>query len=166
MACWQYILAIPVKKQDRPAVSHLTTEQTRRLLAAPDRSTRQGRRDATLLATLYDTGARVQELADLAVRDIRLQNPAMASLTGKGRKTRHVPLAGNTITLLATYLEEHRLDQPGHDDHPVFFNQHRARLSVRRRSQRGADWLSRTRPVSTILDERTRFARVCVATVR
>jgi site-specific recombinase XerD len=82
MACWQDILAIPVKKQDRPAVSHLTTEQTRRLLAAPDRSTRQGRRDATLLATLYDTGARVQELADLAVRDIRLQNPAMASLTG------------------------------------------------------------------------------------
>ena len=129
MACWQDILAIPVKKQDRPAVRHLTTEQTRRLLAAPDRSTRQGRRDTTLLATLYDTGARVQELADLAVRDIRLQNPAMASLTGKGRKTRHVPLAGNTITLLAAYLEEHRLDEPGHDDHPVFFNQHRARLS-------------------------------------
>jgi site-specific recombinase XerD len=129
MACWQDLLAIPVKKQDRPAVSHLTTEQTRRLLAAPDRSTRQGRRDATLLATLYDTGARVQELADLAVRDVRLQNPAMASLTGKGRKTRHVPLAGNTITLLAAYLAEHLLDQPGRDDHPLFYGQHRARLS-------------------------------------
>jgi site-specific recombinase XerD len=129
MACWQDILAIPVKKQDRPAVIHLTTEQTRRLLAAPDRSTRQGRRDATLLATLYDTGARVQELADLAVRDIRLQNPAMASLTGKGRKTRHVPVDGSTITLLAAYLEEHQLDKPGHDDHPVFYGQHRAKLS-------------------------------------
>ena len=123
MACWQDILAIPVKKQDQPAISHLTAEQTRRLLAGPDRSTRQGRRDATLLATLYDTGARVQELADLDVRDIRLQRPAMASLTGKGRKTRHVPLDGSTITLLAAYLEEHRLDGPGHDDHPVFFNQ-------------------------------------------
>ncbi len=129
MACWQDILAIPVKKQDRPAVSHLTTEQTRRLLAQPDKSTRQGRRDATLLATLYDTGARVQKLADLAVRDVRLQNPAMASLTGKGRKTRHVPLAGNTITLLAAYLAEHRLDQPGRDDHPLFYGQHRAKLS-------------------------------------
>jgi integrase/recombinase XerD len=129
MAAWQDIIAIPVKKQDHPAVAHLTTGQTRRLLAAPDRSTRQGRRDATLLATLYDTGARVQELADLAVRDIRLQNPAIASLTGKGRKTRHVPLAGNTITLLAAYLAEHGLDQPGRDDHPAFFNQHRARLS-------------------------------------
>jgi integrase/recombinase XerD len=129
MACWQDILAIPAKKQDHPAVTHLTAEQTRLLLAQPDRSTRQGRRDATLLAALYDTGARVQELADLAVRDIRLQNPALASLTGKGRKTRHVPLAGNTITLLAAYLAEHRLDQPGHDDHPLFYGQHRARLS-------------------------------------
>jgi len=129
MACWQDILAIPAKKQGRPAVSYLTAGQARRLLAQPDRSTRQGRRDATLLATLYDTGARVQELADLAVRDIRLQHPALASLTGKGRKTRHVPLAGNTTELLAAYLAEHRLDEPGRDDHPVFYGQHRTRLS-------------------------------------
>jgi site-specific recombinase XerD len=129
MAAWQDITAIPVKKQDHPAVAHLTTGQTRRLLAAPDRSSRQGRRDATLLATLYDTGARVSELAGLAVRDIRLQSPAIAALTGKGRKTRHVPLAGNTIKLLAAYLAEHRLDQPGRDDHPLFFNQRRAKLS-------------------------------------
>ena len=129
MACWQDIAAIPVKKQDHPAVSHLTVEQTRRPLAQPDRSTRQGRRDATLLATLYDTAARVQELADLTVRDIRLEAPAMAALTGKGNKTRHVPLGDNTITLLAAYLAEHRLDEPGHDDNPMFSNQHRAKLS-------------------------------------
>ena len=129
MACWQDILAIPSKKQDRPAVEHLTVGQTRLLLAQPDRSTRQGRRDATLLATLYDTGARVSELAGLSVRDIRIQDPALASLTGKGSKTRHVPLDGSTVTLLAAYLHERQLDQPGREDHPVFFNQHRARLS-------------------------------------
>jgi integrase/recombinase XerD len=129
MACWQDITAIPAKKQDHPAIRHLTVDQTRRLLAAPDRTARQGRRDATLLATLYDTGARVSELAGLTVRDIRLQRPAIASLTGKGRKTRHVPLDGGTVTLLAAYLKEQRLDEPGHDDHPVFYGQHRARLS-------------------------------------
>jgi len=129
MACYQDILAIPTKKQAHPNVNHLTVEQARRLLAQPDRSTRRGRRDATLLATLYDTAARVQELADLTVRDIRLERPAMAALTGKGRKTRYVPLMDNAAAILAAYLAEHRLDSPGHDDHPVFFNQHGAKLS-------------------------------------
>jgi integrase/recombinase XerD len=58
MACCQDILAIPAAKHDRPAVAHLSVEQTRKLLALPDRSTRNGRRDATLLATLYDTAAK------------------------------------------------------------------------------------------------------------
>ncbi|MEO8222593.1 MAG: tyrosine-type recombinase/integrase [Specibacter sp.] len=129
MACCQDILAIPAKKQDQPAVAHLTVEQTRGLLASPDRSTRQGRRDATLLATLYDTAARVQELADLTIGDIRLDAPAMVTLTGKGRKTRHVPLTGNTVELLAAYLAEHHLNSAGHDQQPLFFNQHQFKLS-------------------------------------
>jgi integrase/recombinase XerD len=129
MACCQDILQIPSSKHDQPTIAHLTVEQTRQLLALPDRSTRQGRRDATLLATLYDTAARVQELADLTVRDIRLEDPAIVALTGKGRKTRHVPIDPNTTALLAAYLAERGLDRPGRDDHPVFFNQHRAKLS-------------------------------------
>ena len=110
-------------------MNHLTAGQTRRLLAQPDRSTRRGRRDATLLATLYDTAARVQELADLTVRDIRVEPPALAVLTGKGRKTRHVPLGKNTAALLDAYLAEHGLSKPGHDDHSLFFNQHGSKLS-------------------------------------
>jgi integrase/recombinase XerD len=129
MASCQDILAIPTKKQAQPGVNHLTVEQTRRLLAQPDRSTRRGRRDATLLATLYDTAARVQELADLTVRDIRVEPPPLAALTGKGRKTRHVPLGGNTAALLNAYLAEHGLDKPGHDDHSLFVNQHGSKLS-------------------------------------
>jgi integrase/recombinase XerD len=129
MGCCQDILAIPLAKHDRPAVAHLTVDQTRQLLAAPDLSTRAGRRDATLLATLYDTAARVQELADLTARDIRLDDPAMAALTGKGRKTRHVPIDTNTTALLAAYLTEQQLDRSGREDHPVFVNQHRAKLS-------------------------------------
>jgi integrase/recombinase XerD len=129
MACYQDILAIPATKHDQPAVAHLGVEQTRQLLALPDRSTRAGRRDATLLATLYDTAGRVQELADLTVRDIRLDDPAMAALTGKGHKTRHVPIDANTTALLAAYLSERQLDSLGHDDHPLFFNQHRYKLT-------------------------------------
>lgn len=144
MACYQNIIAIPAKKQPRPNVNHLTVEQTRLLLTQPDRSTRRGRRDATLLATLYDTAARVQELADLTVHDIRLEHPAMAALTGKGRKTRHVPLMANTTAILTAYLTEHRLDTPGHDDHPMFFNQHRTKLS-----RGGIAWIIRKHQAKT-----------------
>jgi integrase/recombinase XerD len=129
MACCQDILQIRSSKHGQPAIAHLTVEQTRLLLALPDRSTRQGRRDATLLATLYDTAARVQETADLRVRDIRLKDPAVVALIGKGRKTRHVPIDANTAVLLAAYLAERQLDRPGHEDRPVFFNQHRTKLS-------------------------------------
>ena len=129
MASCQEILAIPAKKQAQPGVNHLTAGQTRLLLAQPDRSTRRGRRAATLLATLYDTAARVSEFAGLTVRDIRVEPPALAVLTGKGRKTRHVPLGGNTAALLGAYLAEHGLDKPGHDDHPLFVSQHRRKLT-------------------------------------
>jgi site-specific recombinase XerD len=127
MASCQDILAIPAKKKAQPGVNHLTVEQTRRLLAQPDRSTRRGRRDATLLATFYDTAARVQEFADLAVRDIRLQPPALVMLTGKGRKTRHVPLGGNTAALLDAYLAEHGLSKPGHDGIAWIIRKYQAR---------------------------------------
>ena len=103
-------------------MNHRTVAQTRCLLAAPDRATRRGRRDATLLATLYDTAARVSEFADLTAGDIRLRPPALVVLTGKGCKTRHVPLGDNTVALLNAYLTEHGLDRPGHDDHPLFTN--------------------------------------------
>lgn len=49
--------------------------------------------------------------------------------TKKGRKTRHVPLGANTVALLANYLTEFRLDMPGRDGYPVFFNQQHAKLS-------------------------------------
>ena len=129
MAACQEILAIPAKAKTQPGVPHLTVAQTRQLLAAPDRSTRRGRRDATLLATLYETAARVSELAGLAVRDIRLESPPLAVLTGKGRKTRHVPLGASAAALLGAYLAENSLDKPGHHDHPLFFSQHHTRLS-------------------------------------
>jgi len=144
MARCQDIMAIPVKKQAHAGVHHLSLEQTRCLLAAPDRTTRRGRRDATLLAALYDTGARVQELIDLTVGDVRLQSPAVVALTGKGCKTRHVPIADNTVALLGTYLAEYRLDAPGRDGYPVFFNQHHTKLS-----RGGIAWIIRKYQANT-----------------
>ena len=128
----QKILQIPFKKHQRLIVQHLTSEQMRVLLAAPNAGTKAGRKDMTLLCVLYDTGARVQELCDLRVRDIRLEHPAMVTLTGKGRKSRHVPLLDNTVGLLRSYMEENRLIQNvinGNPDLPLFCNQRQCKLT-------------------------------------
>lgn len=53
----QQILQIPTKKYQQPIVAHLSPNQMKALLAAPDPSTNRGRRDMTLLSVLYDTGA-------------------------------------------------------------------------------------------------------------
>jgi len=125
----QRVLQIPCKKHQQRIVRHLTPEQTKDLLAAPDISKQSGRRDMTLLSVLYDTGARVQELCDLRVRDIRLEHPAIITLTGKGRKTRHVPILGNTVGLLRSYMQEYHLLQNGKLDTPLFFNQRHTKLT-------------------------------------
>ncbi len=125
----QQILAIPFRRHPRTPVRHLTAEALQTVLAQPDQQTPSGRRDLTLLCLLYDTGARVQELVDLTVRDVRLEAPAVIRLTGKGRKTRHVPLMARTVTLLESYLQERRLTTPDLLDHPLFYNRQHHKLT-------------------------------------
>ena len=60
----------------------------------------------TLFNFLYNTGARVQEVIDLKVGSIRFAAPAIATLVGKGSKTRVVPLWPETATLLDDHLKE------------------------------------------------------------
>lgn len=129
LAHCQRILAIPVRRAAHQPVSYLSVDDTAALLAQPDQNTLAGRRDATLLSVLYDTGARVQELVDIRVRDLRLDPPAHVRLTGKGRKTRIVPLLGPTSDLIAGYIDEHSLDRPERQGGPLFFNRRGEALS-------------------------------------
>jgi len=62
-------LAIPVKRFDRGVVSYLSREEMTALLNAPTPSTWSGHRDGVMLATLYNTGARVSEITKLNVED-------------------------------------------------------------------------------------------------
>lgn len=59
------VLAIPAKRFDRPVLGYLTRDEIAAILAAPDRATWRGQRDAVLLAVAYNTGARVSELTGL-----------------------------------------------------------------------------------------------------
>lgn len=129
LVTYQKILAIPMKKAPKPTVNHLTPDALQLILAQPDLTTSGGRRDATLLSVLYDTGARVQELVDLRVRDVRLDPPPVLSLTGKGQKTRHVPLMSNTEAVLRQYMTENHLLQNGKQDRPLFCNRQRRKMT-------------------------------------
>jgi site-specific recombinase XerD len=145
----QLILNVPFKKCQQPIIQHLTPEQTRDLLAAPGFASCANRRDTTLLSMLYDTGSRVQELCDLLVRDVRLDHPAIATLTGKGSKIRQVPLTANTVKLLRSYMEENGLRRNGSQDMPLFVNQRHTKLSrggVSHILQKYADKLSGDQP--------------------
>jgi site-specific recombinase XerD len=125
----QQILSIPLKRCPRSTVNYLTTQQLADILAKPNLATKWGRRDAVLLSTLYDTGARVQELVDLSVRDVRLDPPAQICLTGKGQKVRVVPLMSGTVDLLVQYMAEHQIDCLASVDSPLFFNRRGQRLT-------------------------------------
>jgi integrase/recombinase XerD len=98
------VLAIPTKRFDRPVLGYLSREQIAAILAAPDRRTWSGHRDTVLLATTYNTGARVSEITALRVRDVLVDRQTAVHLHGKGRKQRVIPLWKNTATELRTWL--------------------------------------------------------------
>ena len=82
-----------------------------------------------MLCLLYDSGARVQELADIRIRDLHLESPAQVQLTGKGRKTRSVPLMVQTVRILEEYLKRNGLDNGSNADHPLFYNSQDKKLT-------------------------------------
>lgn len=117
----QRLLAIPFKRARPRPIAYLEYEEIAAVLASVDRSTRAGRRDYTLLAAMFNTGARVQEILDLRAGDLQLTKPYQVRLVGKGQKVRWCPLWPQTAQLLRAWCTERQLDL--RSDAPVFVNQ-------------------------------------------
>jgi site-specific recombinase XerD len=116
----QRILAIPFKRARQRAIEYLEHNELQAILTAVDRATPEGRRDYALLATLFNTGARVQEVLDLRAHDLHLTRPFQVRLVGKRRKERHCPLWPQTAEVLRDLCAEHHMDL--HAATPVFLN--------------------------------------------
>nr|WP_288828829.1 site-specific integrase [uncultured Clostridium sp.] len=123
------ILEIPLRKTPSPMIAYLTQEDLQLILSQPNAAKKSERRDLVLLCLLYDTGCRVQELADLTVSSIRLEPPAQIKLHGKGDKTRIVPLMSNTAKLLRDYMAEYKLGESHTLQYPLFCNQRKEPLT-------------------------------------
>lgn len=126
---YQRILSIPYKKCVRPLVGFLSKEALKLILSMPDTKTKQGRRDLVLMSLLYDTGARVQELCDLCIGDLFLSENPYVVLTGKGNKTRYVPLFPNITELVRNYLKEFHYNPLCGKFTPLFCNKQQTKLT-------------------------------------
>jgi len=107
---------VPFKKAPRPLVVYLEKTEMDAVLAAPDVTTAQGRRDHALLLFLYNTGARADEAAQARVGDLVLpampdRETASVLIHGKGNKDRRCPLWASTVHALAPLVRNRGPDQ-------------------------------------------------------
>jgi len=126
---WQDILSIKVKRQEKRSVNHLTIDGIKFLLEQISTTNRIGRRNLALIALMYDSGARVQEIVDLSPSSLHLDKPCCVTLWGKGNKKRIVPLQGEQVALLHAYIIENGLDNPAYNQKPLFANNRGGRLT-------------------------------------
>ena len=102
----QRVLAMSAKRHSKRPIDFLTPVETGALLAAPDLTTRAGRRDRALLMLAVQTGLRCAELIGLRVADVVLTTGAHVRCLGKGRKERCTPLRRDVIPVLRRWLRE------------------------------------------------------------
>ena len=100
------IIAIPTKRSEKRLVHFLSREEIDAVLAAPDLTQRNGRRDHALLLTLYNSGARASEITSLKRPQLPFGSSSFLRIQGKGRKERTVPLWSKTATALRHWLNE------------------------------------------------------------
>ncbi|MEW6665035.1 MAG: tyrosine-type recombinase/integrase [Thermodesulfobacteriota bacterium] len=106
------IRTIPLKRTKHKTVEYLEENETQALLDAVQINSRSGVRDNALLLLLYNTGARVSEIAELNLVDLRLDGLAQVKLLGKGNKYRTCPLWPETVEALQDYLKQRTAQNP------------------------------------------------------
>lgn len=120
---WHRVLEIRSLKKEHPTPAHFTKEGIKLLLEQPDSTNFKELRHLTILALMYDTGCRVQELADLKVESLRIQcKPHSIKVYGKGRKVRIVPLSEHVVAILKKYIDRYRIDCEAGMKKPIFCN--------------------------------------------
>jgi site-specific recombinase XerD len=121
---YQEMKKVPLMKTPKAQVKYMSDVAFKALLAQPDIRTAKGMRNRMIIMLLYDTGTRVQELVDINVADLHLQaqNPFI-TVTGKGSKTRSIPLMDKTVSHLNEYLRRfHTSNLVDEANRPLFYS--------------------------------------------
>ena len=121
---------IDLPRFGRKLPDFLAVEEVDHLLAAPDRSTPRGARDAAMIETLYATGLRVSELVKLRMRDLNFDAGYLMTM-GKGRKQRLVPIGEAALASIKSYVETIRAVFTGPRAVDTLFLTHHGRAMTR-----------------------------------
>lgn len=122
VACRGEVEKVPFKNANvEPSLKYASEADVSLLLNAPDVTTPKGRRDRALMAFMYDTGARVQEVLNVRLSDMDLSGTPTVMLVGKGRKARPVPLMKNTVLILRRHLAEFHPEGAANATAPLFY---------------------------------------------
>jgi integrase/recombinase XerD len=143
----QRVIALPFKRAPSRAIDYLEYEEIDSILKAIDRTTLQGARDYALLATMFNTGGRVQEIVDLRVRDLQLIKPFSVRLFGKGKKERYCPIWPETAAVLRSFCRQRKVELS--PEAHLFLNHRKqplSRFGVRYILSRRLDTASETAP--------------------
>jgi len=116
----QRISAIAPKKTPHKMVDYLDPDELKAIMDSIDAASRNGIRDKALLLLMHNTGARVQEIVDIKLDDLRLDAASQVKLTGKGKKQRAIPLWQDTIEAVKAYISARKPKQQ--DENHLFLN--------------------------------------------
>lgn len=124
----QQVVGLPFKRGGRTTpVEYLEEPEIEGVLNSINRDTPSGSRDYALFSLMFNTGARVQEILDIRVCDLRLVPPCQVRLYGKGNKVRLCPIWQRTAQLLRKLISTNPSDYPA--DQKVFLNDRGAPLT-------------------------------------
>jgi len=147
IAVCERVCAISAKKTVHKVIESLEKDEVDAIFSAVKADTLWGARDQALLRMLYNTGARVQELVDLDLSDIRMDKPYQILLTGKGQKQRVTPLFPETIAAIQHYLRLR--EQAQFESNVLFVNfkgERITRFGIRYIVEKYADLAAETTP--------------------
>jgi len=142
---------VPVKKPNKvEAIHYMSMAAITAIVEQTDATSPKGLRDRVFMILMYDTGARIQEMIDIKICDLRLGKTSTVMLHGKGSKIRSVPLMDKTVQHLHKYISVFHDDVPSASEVPLFYSEIHGRrnaLSDRRIRYLLKDYGSKARAV-------------------
>ena len=109
------------KRETKPLIKYLSETAVKAVLSTPDSKTEMGLRDRLLLIILYDTAARIQEVLDIKLNDLRFDGIPTVTLLGKNGTPRKVSLMEATVKHLHHYLDVFHPNADIYADNYLFY---------------------------------------------